>query len=228
MPGDYHFGKRAGACSACGHNFAVGEEYHSALRLEEAAAPPPEPGPEGGAAPPEADAEKPAEDAVAPPLDVGGLPFSRVDLCANCWDAEKAGEFFSTWKSLVPDESEDRRPLARQIDAETIYDMFRRLEGQADPAQQKFRFILALMLMRKKRLRFTGVADSPRGEHLVLEDRNEGITHKVLDPGLGEEEVDAMRVQIGRLLGGGAEAEEEAPAPASAPAPEPQGPGGEE
>ncbi len=217
MPGDYHFGKRAGGCSACGHEFAVGEEYHSALRLDAAAPAPPEPPPEETAASP--------EDAAVPPVDVGGLPFSRVDLCASCWDAEKAGEFFSSWKSLVPDESEDRRPLARQIDAETIYDMFRRLEGQADPAQQKFRFILALMLMRKKRLRFTGVADSPRGEHLVLEDRNEGITHKVLDPGLGEEEVDAMRVQIGRLLGG-AEAEEETPAPA--PAPAPQDPGGEE
>ncbi len=220
MPGDYHFGKRAGACSACGHEFAVGEEYHSALRLDAAAPPPPEPQPEEAAEPAETDAGTPAEDAT-PPVDVGGLPFSRVDLCASCWDAEKAGEFFSSWKSLVPDESEDRRPLARQIDAETIYDMFRRLEGQADPAQQRFRFILALMLMRKKRLRFTGVADSPRGEHLVLDDRHEGITHKVLDPGLGEEEVDAMRGQIDRLLGGGADIEEEPPAPA----PEPQGPG---
>ncbi len=221
MPGDYHFGKRAAACSACGHEFAVGEEYHSALRLEEVA-----PAPEPEEAAPEAEAAEPAaaEEAASPPPDIGGLPFSRADFCAGCWDGEKAGEFFSTWKSCVHDEAEDQRPLARRIDAETIYDMFRRLEGQADPAQQKFRFILALMLMRKKRLRFTGVADSPRGEHLVLEDRDEGITHKVLDPGLGEEEVDSLRGQIDRLLGGGADIEEEAPAPAS----EPRDPGGQE
>lgn len=224
MPGDYHFSKRATACSACGHEFAVGEEYHSALRLAEAAPAPLGPEPEGEEAPPEAGVETPAEE-PAPPPEAGALPFTRDDLCAGCWDGEKAGEFFSSWKSCVPDETEDQRPLARRIDAETIYDMFRRLEGQADPARQKFRFILALMLMRKKRLRFTGVADSPRGEHLVLEDRDEGITHKVLDPGLGEEEVDSLRGQIDRLLGGaGVEDEEPAPSPAA----EPQDPDGQE
>jgi len=246
LPGDYHFEKRSPKCSGCGREFAVGEEYHSALVVEELevpldpealeeqlaaeeADPDARQGTPGAAAPPESPPEgkevengaeeKSAPIAAAPPSSEGGLPFRRMDLCPDCWDPEGPAEYFSFWKAVVPDEEEQEKPLAKRIDAETIYDMFRRLEGHADPEQQKFRFILALMLMRKKRLKFTGVVDSPHGEHLVLDDREEGVTHKVLDPGLAEEEVDSLRGQIDRLLGGTGEPEPEPEAEAE---PEPE------
>ncbi|MHC4915885.1 MAG: hypothetical protein ACYTGB_10375, partial [Planctomycetota bacterium] len=98
MPGDYSFEKRSPACSACGREFAVGEEYHSALvpvQLESAAEPetdavPAEPPPDAaeGAAEPggkAADAETPAPAAAAAAAEAG-LPFGRTDLCAECWD----------------------------------------------------------------------------------------------------------------------------------------------
>lgn len=237
MPGDYQFEKRAPACSKCGKQFEVGEEYHSALMMEEvqvsldpAEAEVETPGGDGatettsdeekaGEAPESNDSAGPpglpSENAVHVSME-GSLPFARADFCEGCWDAEGTGEYFSFWKAEVADEEEDRRPLAKRIDAETIFDMFRRLEGHADPAQQKFRFILALMLMRKKRLKFTGVVDSPHGEHLVLDDRDEGVTHKVLDPGLAEEEIDSLRGQIDRLLGGAEPELPDPPAPAVA------------
>jgi hypothetical protein len=218
LPGEYQFEKRSPRCSACGREFAVGEEYHSSLTLEvvEGAGAAEDPGTaaEGApdSAPPEAEPAS-AETGPASPdcrLRESGLPFSRQDFCDSCWDAERAGEYFSCWRASVPDRDQEDRPLAKRIDAQTIYDMFRRLEGHAEPAQQKFRFILALMLMRKKRLKFTGVVDSPHGEHLVLEDRDEGVTHKVLDPGLAEEEIDSLRGQIDRLLGAGEDSDGEA------------------
>jgi len=227
VPGEYRFGKRGERCSACGRELAPGEEHYSALLLELAetgGGSPPEQGEgEGESEPrsvPETGAASPASPATSgagprsqdpePRTPETGLPLRRTDLCAGCWDPERSAEYFSFWKSSVPEEGdEEKKPLARRLDVETVYDMFRRLEGHADPAQQKFRFIIALILMRKKRLRFTGVAKGPQGEHLVLEDRSEGVTHKVLDPGLGEEEIDSLRLQVGRLLGGAGE--EEAP-----------------
>jgi hypothetical protein len=234
LPGDYQFGKRGPACGGCSREFEVGEEYHSALSIEVVEAQPPGEG--AGPAEEEASAdESPAEASESQPEDApalaseavaadggsadGGLPFRRVDLCSDCWNAEAAGEYFCFWKSEVPDEEEREKPLAKRIDIETTYDMFRRLEGHADPAQQKFRFILALMLMRKKRLKFTGVVDSPHGEHLVLDDKDEGVTHKVLDPGLAEDEVDSLRGQIDQLLGGSGEPETEAESEAETEAP---------
>lgn len=205
MPEEYQISRPAGRCTACSRDFARGEEHYSALVAE-----PPPPakhsGPEAPPAPPPAAAgETPSEPGHA------SLPYRRMDFCAACWKPEAAGGFFSFWKTAVPDEDPDKdKPLARRIDTETVYEMFRRLEGQPDPEKQKFRFILALILMRKKRLRFSGVAKGPQGEHLVLEDRAENVAHKVLDPGLAEEEIDSLKGAVDRLLRGG-DPEEDGP-----------------
>jgi hypothetical protein len=222
VPEEYAFNRRAGCCAACNRGFQRGEEHFSALRPEP---PPPPPPPaasrrksaaaaaataaaaaSAGGAPDQAPgAGAPAAGVEADGPKPSKLPWRRVDFCAGCWKPEQSGDYFSFWKTTVPDEDPDKdKPLARRIDAETVYEMFRRLEGQPDPEKQKFRFILALILMRRKRLRFSGVASGPQGEHLVLEDRAENVTHKVLDPGLADEEIDSLKGAVDRLLRGSA------------------------
>jgi hypothetical protein len=196
LPEEYQFGRRAGRCAKCGGGLRRGETHYSALVAEPLVVPMKPEGPPPAAA--ENSPEAPAPKAAAK------LPWKRLDFCAGCWPGERTEEFFSYWKTSVPEEDPDRdKPLARRIDTETVYEMFRRLEGQPEPEKQKFRFILALILMRKKRLRFTAVASGPQGEHLVLEDRGESLTHKVRDPGLAEEEIDALKGEVDRLLHGG-------------------------
>lgn len=196
MPEEYHIGRSAGRCSACGRGFERGRDYFSALEeipLPPAADPEARIGEKGGAG-----------GAPAPDPRPSKLPYRRVDFCASCWKPEMGGSYFSFWKTSLPDaDPEQAKPLARRIDADTVYELFRRLEGQAEPERQRFRFILALILMRAKRLRFTGVAKGPQGEHLVLEDRAENITHMVRDPGLAESEIDSLRGEVDRLLRGG-------------------------
>lgn len=199
MPEEYQFSRRTGRCAECGRELRRGEEHYSALVAEPLVVP------MKPAAGPAAAAQSAGTAAPEPPApaQAARLPWKRLDLCAGCWQPERAGEFFSWWKTAVPDEDPDRdKPLARRIDAETVYELFRRLEGQPEPEKQKFRFILALILMRKKRLRFIAVASGPQGEHLVLEDRGESVTHKVRDPGLAEEEIDSMKSAVDRLLRG--------------------------
>lgn len=190
MSEEYRFGRRGGACAACGAELAPGTEHYSALLLE---------GFPAGAAP---GADQPAADRPAEPAPpAGGLPLRRLDLCARCWRPDQAGSYFSFWKTTVPEADPDSQPLARRIDTQGVYEVFRRLEGQQDELKQRFRFILALILMRRKRLRFSGVVSASRGEYLVLEDRDEDVAHKVLDPGLGEEEIDSLRGEVDKLLG---------------------------
>jgi hypothetical protein len=211
LPEEYSYNRRAGRCAGCSREFNRGEEHFSALKPE-----PPAPvaarRPRSGGEPGQAEEGAPTATAAgtSPPAAGDGtkpskLPWRRVDFCAACWKPEQAGEYFSFWKTAIPDEDPDKeKPLARRIDAETVYVMFRRLEGQPEPEKQKFRFILALILMRRKRLRFAGVASGPQGEHLVLEDRAENVTHKVLDPGLADEEIDSLKGAVDRLLRGSA------------------------
>jgi hypothetical protein len=212
LPGEYQFKKRAGSCRKCGREFQVSEEYFSGLILEAPVS--------------DRDSDIPEDDSNSEAESGEALPFQRLDLCSSCWDGdpEAAGKFFSFWKAVVPEEVEDGNvPLAKLINVETIYGLFRQLEGHAELQQQKFRFILALMLMRKKRLKFSGLVKTEGGEKLVLEDKDEGLDHQVLDPGLAEEEIDSLREQIDLLLGGPSAVRESVnpdlnPAPDPAPA----------
>lgn len=210
MPEEYQIGRSAGRCSACGRQFARGEDYFSAL---EEAPPPPAAAPKAkpAAAPPPAPSaggSGGAGEAAPPEPPPSTLPYRRLDFCPGCWKPEAAEAYFSFWKTSVPDvDPDEAKPLARRIDADTVYGLFRQLEGQAEPERQRFRFILALILMRKKRLRFIAVASGPQGEHLVLEDRGESVTHKVRDPGLAEEEIDSLKGAVDRLLRGEGAAE---------------------
>ena len=219
MPEEYQFSRRAPRCASCSREFARGEEHHSALIAEPPPAPskkrraeakPPAAEPAASAEPSGADADAKAGGPTQPAAAVAdsapkgsSLPWRRLDFCNVCWKPEETANYFSFWKTAVPEEEATReKPLAKRIDAETVYEMFRRLEGQPELEKQKFRFILALILMRKKRLRFASVASTPQGEHLVLEDKAEGVTHKVRDPGLADEEIDSLKSAVDDLLRG--------------------------
>ena len=114
--------------------------------------------------------------------------FVRRDLC------------FSAWRGRVPD-AEEEGP--RLVDADLLMEFFTRLEGSPEPRKQQFRYILCLILMRKKYLKFTDVLITGETEWLVVEERADKSSHRVLDPKLSEDQIEALRGEIGRVLTGG-------------------------
>ena len=128
--------------------------------------------------------------------------FIRRDLCAECLrKAEKWPEPFSEWRGRIPDEDEPDRP--RLVNAELLMEFFKRLEGSPEPRKQQFRYILCLILMRKKRFKFTDVVITGETEWLVVEERAEKVNHRVLDPKLSEDQIESLRGEISRILTGG-------------------------
>lgn len=128
--------------------------------------------------------------------------FVRRDLCAEC--LQKADEWpkpFSSWRGHIPEPEEENRP--RLVDADLLMDFFKRLEGSPEPRKQQFRYILGLILMRKKLLKFTDIVITGETEWLVVEERGEKVSHRMLDPKLSETEIESLRGEIGRILTGG-------------------------
>ena len=73
---------------------------------------------------------------------------------------------------------------------------------QDEQAQHKarFRYILALVLMRKKILRFADILREDGKEYLILRYPREKRDFKVLDPGLTEEEADTVKEDLAQIL----------------------------
>lgn len=118
------------------------------------------------------------------------------------------------WRSSVPASNEERRPL----DEGLLLDLLKALAAETDPARDDLRLVLALVLLRRRRLRLVdrvavdaGASSSraAREERWRLEHRpsdGEPWTVEVLTRRLSDEESREVADELGRLLGGEVEA----------------------
>src|SRR5579885_3477622 len=80
-------------------------------------------------------------------LDQGGK-FVRQDYSSEAWQGPPPGAF-SFWAGRVPAQDQTRRP---PINDELLLECFGRLRGETEPGRVNFRYVVALLLMRRKRL----------------------------------------------------------------------------
>ncbi|MCJ7545006.1 MAG: hypothetical protein MUP47_10695 [Phycisphaerae bacterium] len=81
-----------------------------------------------------------------------GEELQREDFCLDCWSArpQQADHgLLGSWHSRVPASTEKKKLL---VDDELLVNLFQRLEHPDTAAKANFRFVLALILMRKKLL----------------------------------------------------------------------------
>jgi hypothetical protein len=146
-----------------------------------------------------------------------GEGFLRKDLCEEAWAAlaadPEAPAPFSSWRSkFEPPAPPPPEPLPRD-DAEG---MLRRLLESNDPAHTNTRYLLAVMLERKRILRPQPSDDKGI---LVYERAGTGETFLIADPNLSLSDLARVQEEVSALLSG-------LSAPASIHAEEPAG-GGE-
>lgn len=123
--------------------------------------------------------------------------FERYDCCEACWQSNRPEAVYSTWRTTTP---EREKPIAKRLNSEVVLDFFHRLENEADRRKQSFRYVLALMLLRKKVMRFEGVEREDGAEMMVLRDARSGVPYSVPDLHLAGEELSQMTEEISRLL----------------------------
>jgi hypothetical protein len=124
-----------------------------------------------------------------------GEGFMRKDYCVQYWQAEKP-EVFCYWKTRMP--TDDKKPVF--IDDGMLMAFFDRLEGDAEPERVNFRFVLALILMRKRRLKYDSERNDGGRDFWCLKVAGEGRTAEVLNPHLDEEKVEQLSGQLGQIM----------------------------
>lgn len=126
--------------------------------------------------------------------------FRRVDYSLESWQGVPEGAFCS-FKTQVPIREKRRRLL---VDNDVLVNFFLRLADERNPLRVQFRFVLALILMRKKILRYEGSTRHEADEvwqMTLLSDKSE---HSVINPQLTEEQIEGVSGQLGSILHGDA------------------------
>ncbi len=116
--------------------------------------------------------------------------FVRRDWSAEAWEGQDHQRFLSWWRQKAPVAGEERR---RAIDAEALGRIFTSLKDAKERPKQCFCYIVVLFLMRAKKLRFVESARDGERSWIVVEDRAQGVVHRVRDPQMSNEELDAVQ-----------------------------------
>ena len=128
----------------------------------------------------------------------GAAGYERRDYCLACRPTDHA-EALATWRTRRPEPAMKR---VRPFDREAICGFFERLADADEPNQVQFRFVLGLLLWRKRVLKLERTI-TERGRELweFLAVRT-GAVHRVERPDLAEEQLERLSVQLEQLLAG--------------------------
>ena len=126
-----------------------------------------------------------------------GGTFVRRDYSVERWPPADVESVFCFWKTQAPKRC---APVRRFVDDEVIMDFFRRLEGREEAQRRNFRYVLALLLMRKKALKFREMRRDGEEMVMILHDRVSDCDYEVIDPRLTAEQVEDVSGEVGRVL----------------------------
>ena len=126
-----------------------------------------------------------------------GEGLQRRDFCADYWESGKP-DVFCYWRSKLPHPDQKKQIF---VDDEMLMAFFERLGKETEQEKVNFRFVLALILMRKGRLKYdaTRVEDGKEIWRLRIVGSDREFV-EVINPRLDEEQIEQLSSQIGQIL----------------------------
>lgn len=147
--------------------------------------------------------------------------FIRRDYCLAAWQQERVAlRPFSHWRSVYepPHAEAARREVVEKEGAEAL---LRRLIEEDSPLTENTRFILALMLERKKSLRETDSRSLGSARLRIYEHAKTGEVFIIRDPQLKLDQLESIQREVSDLLASRSTPPTAEPATAEPPAADP-------
>lgn len=127
-----------------------------------------------------------------------GESFRREDCGAESWSGPPEGAF-CYFKSRVPVKQKRRKLL---VDDEVLMNFFVRLGTETLPIRVQFRFVLALILMRKRLLKYESSQLLDGAEVWTMAVPRDQSRHQVVNPRLTDDQIDDVSRELSAILHG--------------------------
>ncbi len=139
---------------------------------------------------------KPGESFMAVLVEEAGK-FVRKDYSAEAWPGTPE-QYIAFWSGKIPAADRPRKPT---FNDDLLMEWFLHLVGNPDPHRRNIRYVVGLLLMRRKRLKFEDVKRQDGLDVMVLRDARTGTRHELTDPRLTEDEITAVQDEVFQALG---------------------------
>ena len=124
--------------------------------------------------------------------------FERSDYCLEYWQDQQP-QVFSFWKTRMPLPNQKKKMF---VDDSVLINLFERLCDQKEPLKVHFRFVLALILMRKKILKYEDSQKEGETEIWKMRFVRDTKIHEVTNPNLDEEKIQHVSQELSAILQG--------------------------
>lgn len=139
--------------------------------------------------------------------------LERVDVAAEHWEefhgrqGNETNDLLGFWQTVMPRPEQKKKVF---VDDEVLCTLFERLAEATEPTKVGFRFVLGLILMRKRQIAYDSTRHDPPPEGSpagtagrdvwVVRMKGRTDTLDLVDPKLGEKQVMEVSQQLGEIL----------------------------
>lgn len=124
--------------------------------------------------------------------------FERCDYSCKYWE-QNHPEVFSFWKTCVPEPNQKKSLF---VDNDVLINFFERLADETEPAKINFRFVLTLILMRKRLLKYLDTQQKDGQEIWNLQLMRTKQAYPVINPQLDDAQIEEVSSQLSSILQG--------------------------
>ena len=130
-------------------------------------------------------------------LSLSAEGYRRRDLCQACWNAAERTSAVSYWQGTFQVPPPPKPETLKKEDAESL---LRKFIDSKDPGHANARYILAIMLERKRTLRQRDTTEQDGQKILIYDHARTGETFLVPDPRLRLDQLEAVQTEVAALL----------------------------
>jgi hypothetical protein len=126
--------------------------------------------------------------------------LQRIDVLPEHWDSIEKPGLLGFWHTTMPRPEHKKKIF---VDDAILTELFERLGDATEEAKLNFRFVLGLILMRKRILAYEGSRNDEGREVWSMKMRGREQPLDLLNPHLGEEQVADVSRQLTEILNEG-------------------------
>lgn len=125
--------------------------------------------------------------------------FERRDYSAEVWRGPPA-EALCHFQTKLPKKEDAKKKLF--VDDDVLVNFFQRMAESTEPLKLRFRFVLSLVLLRKRLLKYERTIREEAGEFWEMRLTRDKTLHRVFNPALDEVEIGELTGELSSILAG--------------------------
>jgi len=123
--------------------------------------------------------------------------FERLDISLDAWPQFDRKDVIGFWQTVMPKHEQKKKVF---VDDQVLCEIFERLSETTEPAKLNFRFVLGLILMRKRMIVYEDTRVNDGKEIWQVRFKGHDDKLDLVNPKLDEQQVMEVSQQLSEIL----------------------------